>query len=96
MPHLALIRSIYTPYGGVERVALGLAQGLLQKGVSVTLLTLPGQPWPLTDPNLRVAVMGIRRTHRPAVALFRAQHPSPDPGLVLQSRRHMLFTGTRL
>ena len=64
MNRIALIRSTYSPFGGVERVALGLARGLLQKGVRVTLITLPGQPWPLTDKNLSIAAMGIRRTHR--------------------------------
>lgn len=64
MPHIALIRSTYTPFGGVERVALGLAQGLLKKGVCVTLLTLPGQLWPLNNANLKIETMGLGRTHR--------------------------------
>jgi UDP-glucose:(heptosyl)LPS alpha-1,3-glucosyltransferase len=36
-----------------------LIRGLLHKGVDVTLLTLPGQRWPLVDKNLKVIPVGI-------------------------------------
>ena len=60
----ALIRSTYSPFGGVERVALSLVEGLLKKGVDVTLLTFPGQSWPIKDPNLHTVTLGMFRTHR--------------------------------
>ncbi len=61
---IALIRSTYSPYGGVERVALGLVDGLLKKGSQVTLLTFPGQTWPVRHPRLRIVPLGLFRTHR--------------------------------
>ncbi|WP_319408666.1 glycosyltransferase [uncultured Desulfosarcina sp.] len=64
MKKIVLIRSTYSPFGGVERVALGLIDGLLNKGVDVTLLTFPGQPWPVSNEHLHLVPMGIFRTHR--------------------------------
>jgi UDP-glucose:(heptosyl)LPS alpha-1,3-glucosyltransferase len=61
---IALIRSTYSPFGGVERVALGLIDGLLNNGIDVTLLTFPGQPWPVSNERLHLVPMGIFRTHR--------------------------------
>lgn len=40
-------------------MALSLIKGLLSKGVNVTLLTLPGQRWPVVDKNLKVIQVGI-------------------------------------
>ncbi|GAB6905993.1 putative Glycosyl transferase [Desulfosarcina cetonica] len=61
---IAIVRSTYSPFGGVERVALSLVEGLLQKGLAVTLLTFPGQSWPIDDPNLQLVPLGLFRTHR--------------------------------
>lgn len=61
---IVLVRSTYAPFGGVERVAMSLIQGLLDKGFQVTVLTLPAQKWPLTHPNLRFVPLGIGRGHR--------------------------------
>ncbi|MCP4747086.1 MAG: glycosyltransferase family 4 protein [Desulfobacteraceae bacterium] len=61
---IALVRSTYTPYGGVERVTIGLAKGLLQKKIKVFVLTLPNQQWPINDPNLSVVHLGVHSTHR--------------------------------
>jgi UDP-glucose:(heptosyl)LPS alpha-1,3-glucosyltransferase len=61
---IVLIRSTYAPIGGVERVTVSLIRGLLQKGMRVTLLTLPGQPWPLSHPGLSIVHLGVRRGPR--------------------------------
>lgn len=69
MKRIAIVRSTFSPYGGVERVALSIVEGLLKKGASVTLMTFPGQPWPVKDPNLHVVTLGLFRTHRLIQAL---------------------------
>lgn len=61
---IILIRSTYAAIGGVERVAVSLIRGLLRKGIGVTLLTLPGQQWPLSHPDLTIVNLGVRRGHR--------------------------------
>jgi len=61
---IVIIRSNYSAFGGVERVALSLINGLLQKGVHVTLLTLPGQRWPVDEKNLKIVQVGIGRGNR--------------------------------
>lgn len=61
---MVIVQSTYTPFGGVERVALSLIKGLLQKDTQVILLTLPGQKWPVQSPHLTIVPMGIKRGHR--------------------------------
>lgn len=61
---VVVIRSSYTPYGGVERVALSVIRGLLRKGACVTLLTLRGQRWPVSDPRLLTIPLGIGKGTR--------------------------------
>ncbi len=61
---IAIVRSTYSPYGGVERVALSLVEALLQSGVDVTLLTFPDQPWPIDHPRFHALPMGIFHAHR--------------------------------
>ena len=63
-PKIVIIRSTYRPFGGVERVALSLINGLLDRGVTVTLLTAPRQRWPLSDSRLTIVPVGISRGHR--------------------------------
>jgi UDP-glucose:(heptosyl)LPS alpha-1,3-glucosyltransferase len=65
---IVLIRSTYSASGGVERVALSLIKGLLKKGVRLTLLTLPGQKWPLAHPDFKIVPLGIQRGHRLLIA----------------------------
>jgi UDP-glucose:(heptosyl)LPS alpha-1,3-glucosyltransferase len=64
MDQITIIRSTYSPYGGVERVALNLIKGLLDRGVKVTLLTLAGQNWPLVSDKLTIVSLGLHRGHR--------------------------------
>lgn len=61
---IAIIRSGYSPFGGVEGHALSLIKGLLQRNIEVTLLTLPGQNWPLAHDHLKIVPMGISRGTR--------------------------------
>lgn len=61
---IVMIRSTYSDSGGVERVALNLANGLLDRGIRVTILTLRGQAWPLSHPNLKIVRLGLHRVHR--------------------------------
>lgn len=62
--NITVIRSTYTPAGGVERVAVSLIEGLLKKGLRVTLLSMPNQKWPLAGPHLEIVPVGIGRGHR--------------------------------
>ena len=61
---VALIRSSYSAYGGVERTALSIIKGLLKTGVKVTLLTWPCQDWPISHKNLQVVPLGIHWGNR--------------------------------
>jgi UDP-glucose:(heptosyl)LPS alpha-1,3-glucosyltransferase len=61
---IALVRSTWASFGGVERVALSLINGLLQKGVRIRVLTMPRQQWPLSDSNLEIVHLGLSRGHR--------------------------------
>jgi len=64
LKHIVLIRSTYSSSGGAERVTLSLINGLLAKGLRVTLLTLPRQQWPVADQRLQIVPLGICRGHR--------------------------------
>jgi UDP-glucose:(heptosyl)LPS alpha-1,3-glucosyltransferase len=61
---IIIVRSSYTATGGVERVAVSLLHGLLEKAADVTLLTQPGQHWPVFHPKLTIVEVGISRGHR--------------------------------
>ena len=82
--HFVVIRSRYSTGGGVERVALSLVRGLLDRGVAVTLLTMPHQQWPLTHFELSIVALGWNRAHRlvqkwsfnQSVNRYLKQHPA--------------------
>lgn len=61
---IALIRSSYSPYGGVERVALSSIRGLLEADANVTLLTWPNQKWPIRHKYLTIVPLGTNRGNR--------------------------------
>lgn len=61
---ITVVRSTYTASGGVERVTVSLIEGLLKKGLRVTLLSMPNQKWPLAGPHLEIVPVGIGRGHR--------------------------------
>ena len=61
---IALIRSSYSPFGGVERTALSIIEGLLSAGARVDLLTWPNQQWPIHHSRLNVVPCGISKGHR--------------------------------
>jgi UDP-glucose:(heptosyl)LPS alpha-1,3-glucosyltransferase len=61
---IVMVRSTYRPFGGVERVALSLINGLLKKGIKLALLTQPRQDWPISDPGLEIVPLGVSRGHR--------------------------------
>jgi len=63
-PKIALIRSSYSPYGGVERTALSIIKGLLDANVKVSLLTWPYQSWPVIHKNFEVVQLGSHRGSR--------------------------------
>lgn len=81
--HIIVIRSTYTPAGGVERVTVSLIEGLLKKGVRVTLLSMPNQKWPLAGPHLDIVPIGIGRGHR----LFQVWSFNRGVGRYLSHRR---------
>lgn len=61
---IALIRSSYSAYGGVERTALSIINGLVEANAKVSLLTWPYQDWPISHRNLQVVHLGIHRGNR--------------------------------
>ncbi len=63
-PKMALIRSSYSAYGGVERTALSIIKGLLDANVKVSLLTWPYQSWPVIHKNLEVVQLGSHKGSR--------------------------------
>jgi UDP-glucose:(heptosyl)LPS alpha-1,3-glucosyltransferase len=61
---LALIRSGYSPFGGIEMHALSLMNKLLSHNVQIDLLTWPNQNWPISHPNLNIVEMGANKGTR--------------------------------
>ena len=55
---IAVIRSSYSPYGGVETLTAELITRMLKTGVEISLLTLPNQKWLITNPNLKIIPLG--------------------------------------
>ncbi len=55
---IALIRSSYSLYGGVETLTAALIPKILGTGVKISLLTLPHQPWTISHPNLSIIPLG--------------------------------------
>ena len=64
MKSIAIIRSGYSPYGGVESVALSIIKGLLKRNRKITLLTLTGQKWPVVHDHFKIVPLGISRGTR--------------------------------
>lgn len=67
---VAIIRSNYSTHGGIEKVTLNCMEGLLSAGVKLTLLTYPGQNWPISHKNLKIISLGISRGNRFIQALL--------------------------
>jgi UDP-glucose:(heptosyl)LPS alpha-1,3-glucosyltransferase len=67
---VVIVRSSFSAYGGVERVALDVIQKLLQKHINVELLTWPNQKWPVSHPNLRIISIGMNKGPRFLQALL--------------------------
>ncbi|KPA12411.1 glycosyl transferase family 1 [Candidatus Magnetomorum sp. HK-1] len=61
---IALIRSGYSPFGGVETHALNLIRKLLENNVRIVLLTWPNQNWPIQHPNLEIVELGHNQGNR--------------------------------
>ncbi|MBF0449294.1 MAG: glycosyltransferase family 4 protein [Candidatus Magnetomorum sp.] len=61
---MALIRSGYSPFGGIEMHALNLMRKLLDHHVQITLLTWPNQHWPISHPHLDIVELGHNRGNR--------------------------------
>jgi len=61
---IALIRSGYSPFGGIEMHALSLMQKLLEHEVQIDLLTWPSQNWPINHPNLNIVELGVHKGNR--------------------------------
>lgn len=62
--NIAVIRSSYSPHGGVEVLTLQLVNALLQRGCHISLLTWPEQQWPIASPRLQVISLGSPRGNR--------------------------------
>jgi UDP-glucose:(heptosyl)LPS alpha-1,3-glucosyltransferase len=61
---VVIVRSSYSPYGGVEKVALDVITALLQNQIGVQLLTWHARKWPITHPKLRIISVGIEKGPR--------------------------------
>lgn len=55
---IAVIRSSYSPYGGLETRTAELIKRLLATGAKISLLTLPHQKWTFSHPNLEIIPLG--------------------------------------
>ncbi|HQQ88346.1 MAG TPA: glycosyltransferase family 4 protein [Smithellaceae bacterium] len=55
---IAVVKSSYSPYGGLEMRTVELVKRILATGVKISLLTLPKQKWPISHPNLRIIPLG--------------------------------------
>lgn len=55
---IAVVRSSYSPYGGLEMWTAELVKRILATGARVSLLTLPHQKWPISHPNLKIIPLG--------------------------------------
>jgi UDP-glucose:(heptosyl)LPS alpha-1,3-glucosyltransferase len=64
MQNIAVVRSTFSPYGGEERTAKSVIEGLLEKGVKITLLTCPRQDWKIRHERLSTVVLGTDRGNR--------------------------------
>jgi UDP-glucose:(heptosyl)LPS alpha-1,3-glucosyltransferase len=64
MTNIAIVRSSYSSYGGVEKTTLAIIREMLDMDVNVTLLTLLGQQWTVTHPNLQIVPVRISRGNR--------------------------------
>jgi len=61
---MALIRSGYSPFGGVETHALNLIRKLLDNNVQIVLLTWPNQNWPIQHSSLEIVELGHNHGNR--------------------------------
>ncbi len=55
---IAVVRSSYSPYGGLETRTAELIKRMLATDTKISLLTLPKQKWPLSHPNLKIIPLG--------------------------------------
>ena len=55
---IAVVRSSYSPYGGLEIRTAELIKRLLAIGAKISLLTLPHQKWPISHPDLEIIPRG--------------------------------------
>jgi len=55
---IAVVRSSYSPYGGLEVQTVDFIRSILAKNIKVSLLTLPRQRWPIVHPNLEIITLG--------------------------------------
>lgn len=55
---IAIVRSAFSPFGGVEMFTLEMIRALLADNHHVVLLTWPQQEWPLHHPNLQLIELG--------------------------------------
>jgi UDP-glucose:(heptosyl)LPS alpha-1,3-glucosyltransferase len=56
--NIAVVRSSYSPYGGLETRTAELVKRILATGTKLSLLTLPHQKWPFSHPNLVIIPLG--------------------------------------
>jgi UDP-glucose:(heptosyl)LPS alpha-1,3-glucosyltransferase len=55
---IAVVKSSYSPYGGLEVRTAELVKRILATGIKINLLTLPRQKWPISHPNLKIIPLG--------------------------------------
>jgi UDP-glucose:(heptosyl)LPS alpha-1,3-glucosyltransferase len=61
---MVIIRSVYSPYGGVETHALNLIRKLLEHHIDIHLLTCSNQHWPIEHPRLTIVELGHNHSNR--------------------------------
>ena len=61
---VAIICSHYSPFGGIETLGLNIINELIKNEIQVSLLTRPGQKWPIQHDKLQIIPLGIHRGDR--------------------------------
>jgi UDP-glucose:(heptosyl)LPS alpha-1,3-glucosyltransferase len=61
---VVIIRSSYSNYGGIEKIALDVIKALLENKVYVKLLTWEPDAWPIVHPKLQIVPIGMKKGPR--------------------------------
>ena len=61
---VVIIRSSYSNYGGIEKIALDVIKAILDHQIGVKLLTWDPKAWPIAHPRLQMIPIGMQKGPR--------------------------------